>query len=115
VGRRCQGMHQHDDVDVGGDRLRLGAIAFERRPPHERAATWEHGLDPVELRRRHDPVTDRYFGTDVAQAHWLRVEIVQYRAPAPVEAGDTARGLTETGLCQGLVQFLTPPESNVSA
>ena len=36
VRRRAEGVGEEDDVDVGGERVGLGAGALERRPPHER-------------------------------------------------------------------------------
>jgi hypothetical protein len=82
-------VHQHHHVDVGGDRLRLSAAAFERGATHEGASAREHGFDPIELGRWHDPVTNGNVGADVADPQGLGVEVAQNRAPPPVEAGHT--------------------------
>ncbi len=66
VGRRVEGVHEEHDVDVGGDRLGLEAGALERRPAHERRMAVDDVLDAFAVGRRHDPITDRDVGADVA-------------------------------------------------
>ena len=35
VGRGAEGVHEEHDVDVGGERVGLEPVPFERGPPHE--------------------------------------------------------------------------------
>ena len=98
IGRRRQRVHQHHDIDVGRDRLRLGPVALERRATHEGTAPRQHDLDSIELHRRHDPVADGDVGADVADPQRLVIEVAQDRAPPSIEAGDPARQLGEPQL-----------------
>ena len=68
----AEGVGQEDDVDVGGQRVGLGAGALERRPPDERRPPRQDVVDPLAVVGRHDPVTDGDVGADVAHpsARW---------------------------------------------
>src|SRR5664279_3291869 len=107
-------MHEHDDIDVGSDRLRLSAIALERGTTDKGATSGQHGLDPVELDRRHHPVANGDFCADVADSQWLGIEPAQHRAPTAVEAGDPARNLGQPECMPRRLEILAPAESNVT-
>ncbi len=114
VGWRRERVHQHHDVDVGGDGLSLGAIALERCAANEGTATRQHDLDPVELCGWNDPVADRDIGADVADAQRVVIEVAQHRAPSSIEPSDTTGKLGEPGLPPRRVQLLIPAETNVT-
>ena len=85
VRRRGQGVQQEHHVDVGGERVRLGARAFERRSTHERTASREDEVDPLTVGGRDDPIAHRDVGADVAQPQLRAVRSEQQRAPAAIE------------------------------
>ena len=91
VGGAVQAVDEEDDIDVGGQGVGLGPVALMRCPPHERALAFEHGLHPLAVGRRDDPVADGHIGTDVADTKRLVADRRQYGAPPAVEAHRPAR------------------------
>ena len=114
VGRRGERVHQHDRVDVRGDRLRLRAISFERRPAHERAAPRQHALHPLAVLARQHPVADRDVDADVADPQRCLVEVDQQRAPAAIEPRDARRTATAREIVARADELVHPAESEVA-
>ena len=74
----------------------------------------QHGLDPIELRRRHDPVADGDVGADVAHPQRLGVEVAQHRAPARSRRVTRPGSSARPECSPRRIQLLTPAESNVT-
>ena len=68
-------VDEEHDVDVGGERVGLEAVALERGPPHERRRAVDDVVDPFAVVGRDDPVADRDVDEQVAGAH--RVDVVR--------------------------------------
>ena len=64
-------VQQEDVIDVGGDRVSLGALPFEARSTHECTPTGEHQLDSFGVDRYDHPITHRNIGSYVADPRHL--------------------------------------------
>ena len=87
-------MQQEDDINIGGNRVRLSPLAFKTGAPHKCAMPGKDHFDLFAIGRHHDPVAHGDFGPYVAHPHGLnahRRRAVPNRAPTTVKARHPSR------------------------